>query len=166
MTAVTVVFTVVVQVPNPASGGYFNFSDVAVFFTSFALGPFAGAIAGGLGTALADVISGWAVWAPISLLAHGLEGLVAGFIAGLARRSSDSAARGGRVALAWLAASVAGSIVMIGLYLLGGSLIKGFAASVLDVPTNVIQGVVGPVLGSALAAVVHRAYPPVRELRW
>ena len=34
MAAVVTVFTAVVQVPNPASGGYFNLSDVAVIFAA------------------------------------------------------------------------------------------------------------------------------------
>jgi uncharacterized membrane protein len=166
MTAVTAVFTIMIRVPIPATKGYFNFSDVAVFFTSFALGPFAGAVAGGLGTALADVVSGFPQWAPISLLAHGLEGLLAGLIASVAARGGEGVARGQRVALSWIAGAIVGSIVMIGLYLAGGSVLAGFGAAVAEVPFNVVQGVVGAVLGSGLALVVHRAYPPVRELRW
>jgi uncharacterized membrane protein len=165
MTAVTAVFTILVQVPIPATKGYFNFSDVAVFFTAFALGPFAGSIAGGLGTALADVITGFPQWAPISLLAHGLEGLVAGLIAGLASRSIQGAPRGGGRAFAWIAGSFAGAVVMVGLYLAGGLFLTGGAA-VLEVPFNIVQAAVGAALGSGLAVVVHRAYPPVRDLRW
>jgi len=165
MTAVTAVFTIMIRVPIPATKGYFNFSDVAVYFTAFALGPFAGAIAGGLGSALADVISGFPQWAPISLLAHGLEGLVAGLIASLASRSPEASGRGRRVALAWVGGGLAGSVVMVGLYLAGGLLLAGGAA-VAEVPFNIVQTVVGAVLGSGLAVVVHRAYPPVRELRF
>jgi hypothetical protein len=31
---------------------------------------------------------------------------------------------------------------------------------------NIVQAAVGAALGSGLAVVVHRAYPPVRDLRW
>ena len=161
MTAVTAVLTALVQIPSPIRG-YFNLSDVAVFFTAFALGPWAAAIAGGLGTAIADVLTGYAQFAPISFLAHGLEGLVAGLIAGLALRRDASAAR---PAIAWIAGAVAGAAVMIAGYLGGGWILQGPSA-VTEVPGNAVQAAIGAVAGAALALLVHRAYPPVRNLRF
>ncbi|MGH2350005.1 MAG: ECF transporter S component, partial [Chloroflexota bacterium] len=81
MTAVVTVFTAVVQIRNPASGGYFNLSDVAVIFAAVTFGPWVGLVAGGLGTAIADLLLGFAQFAPLSFIAHGGEGLLAGFIA-------------------------------------------------------------------------------------
>lgn len=81
MIGVTILFTLVVRVPFAPTGGYFNFSDVAVYFAAFAFGPWMGLVAGGVGTALADIIGGYAQFAPLTFLAHGLEGLVAGYIA-------------------------------------------------------------------------------------
>jgi uncharacterized membrane protein len=165
MTAVTAVFTIMIRVPIPATKGYFNLSDVAIFFSAFTLGPFSAAIAGGLGTALADVVSGFPQWAPISLLAHGLEGLLAGLVATAAARQAPEIRQGGRVVVAWVVASFVGSVVMIGMYLAGGFVVEGGAA-VTEVPFNVVQAVVGAVVGSGLSVVVIRAYPPVRQLRW
>jgi uncharacterized membrane protein len=73
---VVTVFTTVIQVPNPARGGYFNLSDVAVIFASVTFGPWVGLVAGGLGTAIADLILGYAQFAPLSFIAHGGEGLI------------------------------------------------------------------------------------------
>jgi uncharacterized membrane protein len=161
MTAVTTVLTVLVQIPSPIRG-YFNLSDVAIFFTAFALGPFAAAIAGGLGTALADVATGYAQFAPITLLAHGVEGLLAGLIAGLAARPER---QGTGTVLAWIGAGVVGVAAMVALYLAGGWVLQG-AAALTEVPGNAIQAGVGAVLGAGLAGLVYRAYPPVRDLRW
>ena len=49
-------------------------------FASLAFGPWIGFIASGVGTALADLI-GYPATAPLTFFAHGLEGLVAGWIA-------------------------------------------------------------------------------------
>ena len=79
MTAVVFVLTVVIQIPTPAKG-YIHLGDAGVFFSAFAFGPWIGAIAGGLGTALADTAAGYPQWAPFSFLIHGAQGLVAGWM--------------------------------------------------------------------------------------
>src|SRR5581483_1718244 len=48
MTAIVAVFTYVIQVRNPASGGYFNLSDVAVIFSAITFGPWIGLVSAGL----------------------------------------------------------------------------------------------------------------------
>lgn len=70
MTAIVFVLTRMVQVPTPARG-YVHLGDAGVFFGAFAFGPWVGAVAGGLGTALADVTSGFPQWAVFSFLKIG-----------------------------------------------------------------------------------------------
>ena len=65
LTAVVVVFTMIVRIPT--AKGYINLCDVAICFIAFTFGPWSAFIAAGLGTALADLFSGYAQWAPISL---------------------------------------------------------------------------------------------------
>ncbi len=72
--------TLFVRIPLP-SRGYFNFGDVAVVFSGLVLGQMAsrrkflwGAAAGGIGSALADIIGGFGMFAPITLVAKGMEG--------------------------------------------------------------------------------------------
>jgi uncharacterized membrane protein len=155
LAAVTTVLTLVVRIPLPAQG-YFNLGDVAIVFTAIAIGPFSAAISGGLGTALADLIGGYPSWAPISLVVHGLQGLFVGLVA---------AARPGNFVLQ-VVSGVVGVITMAGGYLAGGFLVIGDATSLGQVPGNLIQGVVGVVLGLLVAAAVRRAYPPVRQWKW
>jgi uncharacterized membrane protein len=156
MAAVTTVLTRVVQIPTPARG-YINLGDVAIVFTAITLGPLSAMLAGGIGTALSDLLSGpFAFWAPISLVVHGLQGLLVGLIA----RS-----RPANIGLS-IVASVVGIIVMVGGYLAAGAFIAGFGASLADVPGNLIQGGVGAVLGILATAAVSRAYPPVRHWKW
>ena len=93
--------TVFVRVPTPATGGYINLGDVAVIFCGLFLGGRTGAIVGGIGSALADLISGAFVFIPITFVAKGLEAFVAGTL--------------GRKHAAWLALAAA---AMFGTYFL------------------------------------------------
>jgi uncharacterized membrane protein len=155
LAAVTTVFTVFIRVPSPARG-YFNLGDVAVAFTAFTFGPISAFIAGGIGTALADLIGSYVQWAPISLVVHGLEGLVIGLIA---------RARPGSVSVC-IAAGVAGVIVMAAGYFAGGLALTGMGPSLAEAPGNVVQAAAGIVLGLPLSIAVAKAYPPVRRYSW
>ena len=80
LTAVVALITLFIRIPLP-SRGYFNFGDVAVVFAGLVLGSLSrgkgfvwGAAAGGIGSALADIIGGFGLFAPITLVAKGLEG--------------------------------------------------------------------------------------------
>ncbi len=152
MTAIVAVFTYVIQVRNPASGGYFNLSDVAVIFSAITFGPWIGLVSGGLGTAIADLISGYAPFAPISFVAHGGEGLLAGFIA-LQRPS-------------WLVpAWLVGVVWMMLAYLVGEGVFFAWSDAIADLlGSNWIQALAG-LLGIALYFAVRAAYPPIGELR-
>lgn len=154
MIAVTTVFTLLIRVPIPATQGYFNFSDVAIVFASLAFGPWVGLVAGGVGTGLADVVGGYAQWAPLSLLAHGLEGLAIGL---LARRRTLP-----HMLVGW----AAGSVIMIGLYYLGSALVLvgDWAVPLAEMPINLLQAAVGALVGIPLYYAVRRAYPPVEQM--
>src|SRR3954469_16431206 len=134
MTAIVTVFTFVLQVPNPASGGYFNLSDIAVIFAAITFGPWIGLVAGGLGTAISDLISGYASFAPLSFIAHGGEGLLAGYL--LLKKP------------AWLVpAWLIGVVWMMLAYLVGETVILGGADAMADLlGSNWIQALAG-VLG-------------------
>ena len=80
LTVVVALITLFIRIPLP-SRGYFNFGDVAVVFSGLVLGSLArqkkilwGAGAGGIGSALADIIGGFGMFAPITLIAKGAEG--------------------------------------------------------------------------------------------
>ncbi|WP_320128093.1 ECF transporter S component [uncultured Sphaerochaeta sp.] len=158
LTAVVVVFTMIVRIPT--AKGYLNLCDVAICFTAFTFGPWTAFIAAGLGTALADLISGYAQWAPISFVVHGLEGLLVALIVGQ---------QAGRVIPFFkkvLAGLVCMATVSIGYFLLSAIFISGFSVAAAEIPGNLIQSGVGAVLGLAVSYAVQRAYPPVRGLAW
>lgn len=152
LTAVVAVLTLMVRVPIAPTRGYIHLGDVGVYFAAFAFGPAVGLLAGGLGTGLADILGGYAHWAPLSFLFHGAQGLVAGY---LALRGG----RGGHL-LGWLL----GAIIMIGGYFLAGTAFYGAGPALTEMPGNFLQAVAGGVIGLPLAAAIRRAWPPVERL--
>ena len=161
LTAVTAVLTWLVRIPVPATKGYFNLGDTVIYFTAFTLGPVSALLTGGLGTAIADLI-GYPSFAPISLFVHGLQGLAAALIAVIplgGRRSRTFSP-------SWLLAVIAGTAVMCGGYLAAESVMVGFGAALVELPFNLLQNLVGAVVGISLSLAVRKAYPPVLELRW
>lgn len=153
MIALTTVFTLLVRVPTPARG-YVNLSDVAITFAALALGPWVGAVAGGIGTALADVLGGFAPFAPLSLVAHGLEGFVIGLLGSGQRNLA-------RMITAW----AAGGLIMVATYFIGeGLILTGWGPAFAEVPLNLFQAVVGAVVGIPLVIAVRWAYPPIERL--
>ena len=149
MTAIVFVLTRVVQVPTPVVG-YIHLGDVGVFFAAFAFGPVVAAVAGGLGTALADLTSPYAQWAIFSLLVHGLQGWLAGWIAGRLPGVKGM-----------VAAGVVGTAVVVAGYLLAGTILVGPAAAVTEIPLNLVQAAVGAVVAGPLYVAVRQAYPPI-----
>lgn len=155
LAGITTAFTLFVRIPSPARG-YFNLGDVAIAFAAYTFGPITALIAGGIGTALADLIGSFAQWAPISLVVHGLQGLVIGLIA---------RAKPGNLLVSVLA-GIAGIAVMVIGYAAGGALLTGIGPAIAEAPGNVVQSAAGIILGIPLSLAVARAYPPVRTFTW
>ncbi|MCK9546935.1 MAG: ECF transporter S component [Sphaerochaeta sp.] len=158
LTAVVVVFTMIVRIPT--AKGYLNLCDVAICFIAFTFGPTSAFIAAGLGTALADLISGYAQWAPISFAVHGLEGLL---IALIVRSRNGSEAS---IVKKILAGIVCMATVSLGYFALSALFISTVAVAAAEIPGNLAQSAVGFVLGLGVSSAVKRAYPPVRSLSW
>jgi energy-coupling factor transport system substrate-specific component len=157
MTALVLGLTLVHLTVTP-TGGYVHLGDIAVYFASFAFGPWIGMVAGGLGAGLADVVSGYASFAPLSLVVHGAQGFVAGWIASRDPRPVQL--------FLLILAVVAGALVVIGGYYGGESLVPvlgGQAAALSEVPSNLLQEAFGA-LGIVVYIAVARAYPRIRQM--
>ncbi|MBI3998839.1 MAG: ECF transporter S component, partial [Armatimonadetes bacterium] len=88
MTAVVFVVTRAFVLPIPQTKGFFNLGEAAVYTAAILFGPAIGAVAGGIGSALADLTLGYAQYAPFTLVIKGLEGALVGMIArGSSRRA-------------------------------------------------------------------------------
>lgn len=146
MTALVTVGTMVIQIPTPYTKGYINIGDSFIFLSASILGPFAGFISGGVGSALADLLSGYAVWAPWTFVIKGVEGLIVAIL--LRKQNVNSFVR--------IAIFILASMWMVFGYYIGGSLMYGFKASLADVPGNVVQGIGSVIIGSILVESLSR----------
>jgi len=151
LTALTAAVTFATFIYFAPTKGYFNMGDSMVFFCAFAFGWRAGAICGGVGSAVADVLLGAGFFAPYTFLAKGSEGLVAGVIGRL----------NGGSRLAKVSGVAAGGTCMVVTYLLCEVFLLdvGWGAALAEAPGNVIQVIVGGTVGTLLAWYVKRVYP-------
>ena len=83
--ALTCVMTMIVKIPVPATGGYVNLGDCVVLLAGWVLGPMYGGAAAWLGSMLADLVSGYPLYAPgtfvIKACMAGEAVMVAGYFA-------------------------------------------------------------------------------------
>ena len=147
--ALTCVATMVIQIPSPTHG-YMNLGDCVVLLSGCLLGPVYGAVAGGVGSALADLLSGYAVYVPGTLVIKAVMAALAGT---LYRRSRK---------LLPVGAVLAELVMIVGYWLYDGVLMGSLAGSAAGIPSNIIQGVFGGVCGVALVAALRRV-PQIRK---
>jgi len=140
------VATMVIQIPVAATGGYINFGDTIIFASSLVFGPVHGLVAGGLGSATADILSAYGHWAPFTLVVKGLEGLLCGFIFHILLRARGKAG----VMPAILSMLVAGAWMVTGYFLVGWYMTRSIGAALAEVPGNSIQAGVSVILASAI----------------
>jgi len=145
MSALVTVATFAIRIPMVATDGYLNIGDGIVLFCGVAFGPLAGFLAGGIGSALADLISGYAHWILPTLLIKGAEGALAGILFFLLKK-----VRVNRFLSAGIASFPSAILMVVG-YFFASWIMKGSAAvAVTSLPGNAIQGAAGIVLALLL----------------
>ena len=64
--------TMSIRIPTPGTGGYIHPGDAIVILSGVVLGPVWGLLAGGIGSALADLLGGYLTYVPITFVIKGL----------------------------------------------------------------------------------------------
>lgn len=137
--AVVCVSTMVIQIPIPL--GYMHLGNCCILLFGVFFSRTIGTLAGGVGSCLADLLSGYPQWILPTLIIKGIMGYA------IAALSKD---KDGSVRMAsWrtLLASVVGILIMIAGYTVAGAILYGSVASGLaQVPGLTMEGVLGIVL--------------------
>lgn len=157
--ALACVATMVVQIPSPL-GGYVNLGDCIVLISAWLLGPLYGALAAGIGSAGADLITGYVVYAPATLVIKAAMALIAHFSLRLLPTSRPY----GELLRYALAALIAEAAMVTGYFLYGALLLGGAAAALLTIPGNAAQGLIGAAAAVALIRALDKL-PAARNLR-
>ena len=139
--------TMALRVPSP-TGGYVNLGDAVVLMGAYLLGPVWGAAAGALGPALADLLAGYAVYVPATLV---IKGAMAALAAGIYRAAGR---RGWGLAAAGTAAE---AVMVLGYCLYDGLLAGTMTGGLPGVSGNLVQGVFGAAASSLLMAALGRS---------
>lgn len=139
LASLTCIATMIIKIPLPLKG-YMNLGDCTVLLCGWVLSPCCGFLAAGLGSALADIFSGYAVYAPATFIIKGLMDLAAYFIFKVLYKKINSTFA--RI----VSAFIAELIMAVGYFIFEGFL-YGFAASMINIPANIAQGTAGMILG-------------------
>ena len=148
LAALTCVATMIIKIPSPLQG-YLNLGDCIVLLSGWVLSPLYGFLAAGIGSLLADVISGYALYAPATFIIKGLMAIAAYFIFKLIKdKTGNSAAR--------IISGISAEVIMILGYFVFEGFMYGFAPSLVNIPANAVQGAAGMIIGVILVKIFEK----------
>ena len=154
--ALACVATMSIRIPTPGTNGYIHPGDAVVILSGIILGPVYGFLAGGIGSAMADLLGGYFIYVPITLIIKGLIALISGII--YQRFGKTQKIRYICVALGGITdiVLVAGGYFICEFFMYGA----GAAASI---PANLIQGAGGLIISLVLYPILI-AVPDIKQM--
>lgn len=156
--ALACVATMSIRIPTPGTSGYIHPGDAVVILSGVILGPVYGLLAGGIGSAMADLLGGYFVYVPITFAIKGLVAVVAGLIYQNVGKNSKSR----------YVAVILGGVIDI-IFVAGGYFVCEYflygASAAASIPANIIQGLGGLVLAAVLYPVLMAA-PDMKQMAY
>lgn len=151
--ALCTVMTMVIQIPSPMQG-YVNLGDCGVLLSAWVLGPLYGGAAAGVGSMLADLLSGYAHYAPGTFAIKLAMAVLAAVIFQGFQRCQK-----GQLMIAQAISGIAAEAVMVLGYFGYASLLlgKGMAAAA-SIPGNIVQGVFGLTAAAAVYYLLSQSH--------
>lgn len=148
MAALACVATMAIKIPSPLKG-YLNLGDCIVLSAGWMLSPSYGFLAAGLGSALADILSGYIAYAPATFIIKGLMALIAFYGFNLLHKKL-------RALPSRIISGAAAEIAMILGYFIFEGFLYGFVPSLVNIPANGVQGIAGLVIGILLMKIFEK----------
>ena len=142
ISALICVATMIIKIPSPLKG-YINLGDAVVLLASWTLSPLYGFLAAGIGSALADILSGYAIYSPATFIIKGCMQIISYYAFGfLHLKISNIASR--------IISGVFAEIVMILGYYIFEGFIYGFIEAIVNIPASIVQAIAGIIFGIIL----------------
>ena len=151
LAALACVATMIIKIPSPLKG-YLNLGDCIVLVAGWMLSPTYGFLAAGLGSALADLFSGYVTYAPATFVIKGLMALIAFY--GFKMLHNKIGNLPSRIITGILA-----EIMMILGYFAFEGFLYGFVPSLVNIPANGVQGIAGLIIGVILINIFEKKDP-------
>ena len=153
MAALVFVTTMMIRIPVPATQGYINIGDCMIFLSALLFGPLVGGFAGGVGSALADLV-GYPSYILYTLVIKGMEGLIVGSLTTGKNSWRD------------IPVVIVAGIEMIAGYFIVESYLYGVGSALAELPGNVFQASFGVIIAIPLCfAVRKRLAEPLSAIR-
>lgn len=147
--ALCCVATMIIKIPSPLKG-YLNLGDCIVLLSGWLLSPVYGFAAAGIGSALADIFSGYVIYAPATFAIKGIMAIIAHFcFKGMHNKLGNTSSR--------IIGGVLAETEMVLGYLVFEGFLYGFAPSLVNIPGNGVQGVAGIIAGLLLVKIFEKA---------
>ena len=129
-----------IKLPISVNGGLVHLGTGMLFIASILFGPKKGALAGAIGMGLFDVVGGWLLWAPITIVARGLQGFIVGKIAWSKGRKGSSLALN-------IIATLVSVPFMIAVYYFGEVILYGnWIVPLTSIPGDLLQNALGMII--------------------
>ncbi len=149
LSVLTCVSTMVIQIPSPMNG-YVNLGDCMVLTDGILLSPVWSWFAAGVGSMLADILSGYMYYAPGTLVIKSAMVLVFSFFYNILKKQFS-------FGLSFICSSLISELIMVVGYFIYSSLFLGNGLSAAaSIPGNLIQGIFGIISAFVLYRILGR----------
>lgn len=151
--ALNIVINFFLRVPTPT--GFISLVEVGIFLMAWLLGPKAGGVTGALTGYLIDLIAGYPQWMFFSLIIHGTEGLMIGYLNSQKQQWFTK-----------LVSILCGGIIMISGYFISGIFLQlwnhatlktALTIATADLFGNALQVLSGAIVALLLLPILRRA---------
>lgn len=140
-----------IHIPTFFTLGYVNLGDGFVLSSAFLLGPFWGALAGGIGSMLADLFLGYPAYAPGTFVIKGLMALLCGIcFFKLSNKNRKN------LPLKILCAVLGEAVMVLGYLVYEAYILKYGMAALGSVYGNIFQGIAGIIFSVLISEFIKK----------
>lgn len=148
--AMVCVATMIIKLPTFGTNGYVNIGDTVVLLSAWIIGGVYGGLAAGIGSCLADLISGYGTYVPGTLVIKFFMAIVA-YIVYMAFKKINT----NKIVAYVVSGMIAEAVMVVGYFLYESTLLGYGIAAAGSIGSNAIQGVTCLVLGLAAVFVLE-----------
>ena len=153
MMCLVMVTTMFIKIPVPFTQGYVHLGDSMIFLSVLVLGKKYGSIASGIGSALGDVIGGYAYYAPWTLLIKFFMAFIMGaFVEHMKKKGRHKGEGFGITAIEIIGMILAGIVMAAGYYTVESVMYGNPLIPLASVPWNIGQFIVGMIIACFIAS--------------